>query len=323
LADELHAGHPERHGGAARAGRFWEEHYGRQERVWSGRPNPVLVDVIGGLRQGTALDLGCGEGGDAIWLARRGWRVTAVDLSATALDRASEDATAAGVADRIDFRQHDLALDFPSGAFDLVSAQYLHSPVAFPREEVLRAATRAVAPGGLLLVVGHAGFPPWAGHDHDVEVHFPTPREVLDGLDRYSRRHAVGQMATVAYADLDLRSGELRYACAGHPPPALVRAGGAPEILWDGRSLPLGACLHPRPREAATVTLAPGSIVVLYTDGLSERRDEALDASLDRLLTALGAVDLTSDVAEGILRSMLGRAPRTDDVCVLAANLVP
>ena len=90
---------------------------------------PVLVDVVGSLRPGKALDLGCGEGGNAIWLARQGWRATAVDVSATALDRASSDAATAGVADRIDFQRHDLALTFPSGAFDLVSAQYLHSPI--------------------------------------------------------------------------------------------------------------------------------------------------------------------------------------------------
>lgn len=164
----------ELYGGDGQAERFWEGHYLRRERVWSGRTTPVLVDVVGGLRPGRALDLGCGEGGDAIWLAREGWRVTAVDVSATALDRAAEEAAAAGVADRIDFRQHDLAVTFPSGAFDLVSAQYLHSPIEFPRIQVLQEAASAVTPGGLLLIVDHASVSPgsWA-----------YPEETLAPLD--------------------------------------------------------------------------------------------------------------------------------------------
>jgi len=89
--------------------RFWEEHYRGHERVWSGKPNPVLVDVVGSLPPGKALDLGCGEGGDAVWLAAQGRRVTAADVSTTALYRAAEEAETAGVAHRIDFEQHDLA----------------------------------------------------------------------------------------------------------------------------------------------------------------------------------------------------------------------
>jgi SAM-dependent methyltransferase len=163
LGEEQHAGHREGRSDAE-AERFWEGHYRGHERRWSGRPNPVLVDVVGGLRPGTALDLGCGEGGDAIWLAQQGWRVTAVDVSATALDRAAEDAATAGVAESIDFRRHDLAFAFPPGAFDLVSAQYLHSPIEFPRLRVLQEAASAVTPGGLLLIVDHASVKPgsWA-----------------------------------------------------------------------------------------------------------------------------------------------------------------
>jgi SAM-dependent methyltransferase len=162
--------------------RFWEGHYRKRERVWSGNANPVLVDIVGPLPAGTALDVGCGEGGDAVWLARRGWRVTAVDVSATALDRASVAAAEAGVQDRIDFQRHDLERSFPEGVFDLVSAQYLHSPLDFPRDRVLRAAARAVAPGGLLLVVGHASVAPWSWNQHS-HPRFPTPEEDLAALD--------------------------------------------------------------------------------------------------------------------------------------------
>ena len=149
---------------------FWEEFYREHERRWSGRPNPVLVDVVRCLSPGTALDLGCGEGGDAIWLARQGWHVTAVDVSTTALDRAEAAAAKANVGGRIDFQQHDLAHVFPEGSFDLVSAQYLHSPIEFPRVHVLREAASAVTPGGLLLIVDHASVGPDA---------WMTPEETL------------------------------------------------------------------------------------------------------------------------------------------------
>ncbi|MEV4491829.1 class I SAM-dependent methyltransferase [Micromonospora coxensis] len=161
--------------------RYWDELYAARERYWSGRANPHLVTVAGALPPGTVLDLGCGEGGDAIWLARQGWRVTAVDVSRTALDRAAAEASAAGVTGRIDFRRHDLTRDFPDGRFDLVSAQFLQSPIEFPRDEVLRAAARAVAPGGRLLIVEHGEMPPWA-RAHHPETHFPTPQETLASL---------------------------------------------------------------------------------------------------------------------------------------------
>lgn len=166
----------------AQAERFWEEFYRAKDAVWSGNANPILVREATGLAAGTALDLGCGEGADAIWLARRGWRVTAVDVSATALDRAAGHAAAAGVANHVDWQRHDLGLSFPTGTFDLVAAHFLHSPVEIPRDQILRSAASAVAPGGTLLVVGHAGGPSWA-EDHTPDIHFPTTQEVLDALD--------------------------------------------------------------------------------------------------------------------------------------------
>jgi SAM-dependent methyltransferase len=159
---------------------FWDDRYRESDRIWSGNPNTVLVREVTGMTPGRALDLGCGEGADAIWLARRGWRVTAVDISGVALERAARHA--AEVVDRIDWQRHDLATSFPTGRFDLVSAHFLHSLGDMPREEILRKAAGAVAGGGVLLVVGHAGFPPWESDPHH-DVHLPTPREVLEDLD--------------------------------------------------------------------------------------------------------------------------------------------
>jgi SAM-dependent methyltransferase len=168
---------------AVGAEQYWEERYRDEGRIWSGRPNALLVREVGGLEPGTALDLGCGEGGDAIWLAAQGWRVTAVDVSATALRHGADHAREAGVAARIRWERHDLSRSFPEGSFDLVSAQFLHSPVAADgeREEILRRAAGAVARGGTLLVVGHAGWPSWQ-ETPSFEYHFPTTAEVLDAL---------------------------------------------------------------------------------------------------------------------------------------------
>ncbi|WP_433322972.1 SAM-dependent methyltransferase [Spirillospora sp. CA-294931] len=163
------------------AERFWDEKYGAADRLWSGKPNAALVRQVGDLEPGTALDLGSGEGGDAVWLAHRGWRVTAVDISQVALDRAAAHAVEEGVADRIQWRRHDLAESFPEGTYDLVCAQFLHAPadIDFPRERVLRDAAAAVAPGGVLLIIGHAGPPSWAP---DADLVLPEPQEVFDGL---------------------------------------------------------------------------------------------------------------------------------------------
>lgn len=163
------------------AERVWEARYRRRERVWSGRANPVLVDVVAALPPGRALDLGCGEGGDAIWLAQRGWQVTAVDVSPTALDRAAAHAEAAQVRDRVIVEQHDLGRSFPKGTFDLVCAHYLMSRRGLQRHAVRRAAARAVAPGGLLLLVDHGSVMPWS-RNAGAEIVFPTPEEELAAL---------------------------------------------------------------------------------------------------------------------------------------------
>jgi SAM-dependent methyltransferase len=157
----------------------WDERYAESHRIWSGNPNAALVAELAGVPAGRALDLGCGEGADAVWLARQGWRVTAADISSVALARAAEHAADAGV--NVDFQRHDLSQTFPEGQFDLVSAQFLHFWEDFEREKILRRAADAVAPGGLLLIEGHLDHGPFPGHEGH-EVHFPTPDEVIAAL---------------------------------------------------------------------------------------------------------------------------------------------
>ncbi|MGK8500929.1 class I SAM-dependent methyltransferase [Nocardia asiatica] len=162
---------------------YWESFYRERDQVWSGKPNFLLVREIEAVTPGTALDLGCAEGADAIWLAERGWRVTAVDVSETALARAKANAARQELPSEIDWQRHDLDHTFPSGRFDLVTAQYLHSPLAEEgeRTRILRRAAEAVAPGGLLLIVGHAEWPSWV-LEPPADVHFPTTAEVRAGL---------------------------------------------------------------------------------------------------------------------------------------------
>lgn len=159
---------------------FWERFYLDRDR-WSGKPNPALVDEADALSPGTALDLGCGQGADAIWLAAKGWDVTAVDIAVNAIDRATEHARAAGVGDAIRWQQHDLSATFPDGSFDLVSACYLQSPVELPRERVLRKAAAAVAPDGRLVIVAHSAAPTWA--EAGKHPWMPSADETLASLE--------------------------------------------------------------------------------------------------------------------------------------------
>lgn len=173
---------------------FWEQHYRAKERIWSGRPNAVLVTSVEGLAPGRALDLGCGEGADAVWLAARGWDVTAVDISATAVSRTAAAAAAAGVHVRAE--RHDLSASLPQRPYDLVSAQFLQSPVELPRAHVLRRAAGTVAVGGLLLVVEHAAAPPWA--PPGTGPLFPTPQDTYAALELPSQAWEVLRVETVA-----------------------------------------------------------------------------------------------------------------------------
>nr|MCW2727963.1 SAM-dependent methyltransferase [Aeromicrobium sp.] len=161
---------------------FWDERYGESERIWSGAPNPQLVDRVTGLRPGRALEVGAGEGADAIWLAQQGWQVTALDVSRVALDKAAAHAADSGLADRITWQQVDLsAWAGEPGTYDLVSAQfmYLDQPAL---TTLYRQLGEAVAPGGTLLLVGHHPIDPRHG-DHDFPDVRWTPEEAVSWLD--------------------------------------------------------------------------------------------------------------------------------------------
>src|SRR5690606_32808899 len=119
---------------------FWEDMYRAREGVWSGHVNAAVADVAGALPPGRAIDLGAGEGGDALWLAERGWTVTGVDVSPTALARAQAAAERAGLSERITWVAADLHTWRPAERVDLVTAAFFQSPVALERATILRVA---------------------------------------------------------------------------------------------------------------------------------------------------------------------------------------
>jgi SAM-dependent methyltransferase len=145
--------------------RYWDDRYAGHRHVWSGRPNPYLLTEVADLAPGRAIDVGCGEGADAIWLAGHGWEVTGADVSPVGLERAAGNAAAAGteIAPRISWRQVDLFADewASLGCYELVTSQYLHLPPEV-RGESMRRLAEAVAPGGDLLVTAH--------HPSDLEI---------------------------------------------------------------------------------------------------------------------------------------------------------
>jgi SAM-dependent methyltransferase len=163
----------------------WNRRYAGSELLWTGEPNRFLVAETDALPPGRALDLACGEGRSAVWLAERGWDVTGVDFADVGLDKARGLAAARGV-DPTWVQADLLEYDPPREAFDLVAILYLQLP-ADERARVLRAAAAAVAPGGTLLVVAHDRSNLEHGHGgpQDARV-LATPEEVaadLDGLE--------------------------------------------------------------------------------------------------------------------------------------------
>jgi SAM-dependent methyltransferase len=163
----------------------FEDMYRATDALWSGRPNTQLVREAAELPPGSALDVGCGEGADAIWLAERGWQVTAVDFAATALERGAAHAAARSdeVAGRIRWVQADVTQWEPGERFDLVSAQFMHLPPQ-PRRSLFARLATAVSARGTLVVVGHDFSDVAAGAHRPPEPdRFFTAQEVASALD--------------------------------------------------------------------------------------------------------------------------------------------
>ena len=150
---DQHERREERSGSAVQAADWDARYCERNGARWSGRPNGRLLAEVASFTPGRALDVGCGEGADAIWLARNGWTVTAIDISEVAVTRAREAAELAGAV--VEWVRGDaLQTAFPAGSFDLVSMQYPALPKA-AGEAAVRALLDTVRPDGLLLAVYH------------------------------------------------------------------------------------------------------------------------------------------------------------------------
>lgn len=154
-------------------------------------------------------------------------------------------------------------------------------------------------------------------------VELGGPAQLLERLDRFAARLPLALMATLAYAEIELDGGAVRYACAGHPPPLLVQPGVEPVALWEGRSLPLGVAPETSRPADGRLTLVPGGRLLLYTDGLVERHDEPLDRGLERLTAALADRRARSPqtLVDELVETLRQHGAPRDDVCALCVEL--
>lgn len=161
----------------------WDERYAATDRIWSGRVNPVLAAEAATLTPGRALDVGSGEGGDALWLAGRGWKVVGLEFSRVARERAALHAEEAGLADRTSWRDADVRTWDPGDeGWDLVTSHFFHQPDQL-LPDVVRRLAAAVAPGGTLLVVGHHPADLATGARHGDPTWLFTAEELVPSLD--------------------------------------------------------------------------------------------------------------------------------------------
>lgn len=192
---------------------MWDARYSADTRVWSGDPNGALVAEVAQLQPGRVLDVGCGEGADAVWLAQQGWDVTALEVSGVALERAREAAAHAGV-DITWIHAGLLEAQLREGGYDLVSAQYpalWRSPDAAAQQALLD----AVAPGGRLLFVHHVifGTQPEGQPDGGEDQHHAPGHDHGHG---HGHGHDHGHGDTSGDSDSD---GELESEAADNPGP--------------------------------------------------------------------------------------------------------
>ncbi len=183
----------------------WDERYRSRESLWSDEPNPTLVTEVSPLEPGSAVDVGCGEGADAIWLAKRGWRVTGLDISRVALARAAtaEERYRSEIATPIVWQQADLlAWTLGDTRFDLVTAHFVQLRVE-ERVRFLATLATCVAPLGTLLIVGH------------------DPSDLATNVRRPPDPAALYTAADIARA-LDAQAWEIQ-CCEMRPRPAIDR----------------------------------------------------------------------------------------------------
>lgn len=196
---------------------FWDERYASSTRVWSGKPNQRLVEQASGLEPGTALDVGCGEGADVVWLAQQGWLTTGVDVSQVAVDRATGHAEESGVGASTSFARVDVigGSSLP-GAYDLVLAAYLHPPLP-TFASTFGTVMSAVRPGGRLLVIAHHPADAGTGLRNPALAHLLFAPEQLVALlpetewevevaDAPTRETTTSEGATVTVTDTVVRA---------------------------------------------------------------------------------------------------------------------